>query len=576
MSDFKSLYKIKIGLQHISSKLDELEKDFHNLFAMLNLNNAGVNVGHTLAFSQGRQLIEQHFKHPGVNDPRPAHDSVAFVCEHSAFVSITDLAVDDYSLLPTKVNGPAPTLVNLSADNQFELVAFKLVDVTQTHAAFRRTTTINDNGTALSAPVNAANTFGSVENKLYYQIPAAVAGQNPPQFLRATNSLRDQLRDNDPSLNPPVPAAVAAAPGQIPPAPLVPNQHNALEQLVQGQQKLTMRKVTMYQRYSTLEKIFSTPGKFQSSLLNLMFGLPGGQAPSAAFFSGYNFSRTLRELWADYSQHLPERSVTISESDLEELLLLHFNSPAGVSFAQLATPQDLPLTFLNIQAFMTRVGDTFSVVYGPDLPMAISATVDQLVQMHQLKDVLTLTPTDILRLIERKLAVIDRDPRFVVTPPPQPPQPPNGRSVLENLTDYLSFTPQDTALVRLQNSRLASEQDNAADPQSVKRKRTSAHAAAAASAPTTRAKAAAGGTSAPAQQVSLTAWHDKLRVDCPALAGVKKLPCLYFLANKAPCFQLAACQKATQKVTHNVPQLVKDNDAAIQKWLLEDPLGRFK
>ena len=161
----------------------------------------------------------------------------------------------------------------------------------------------------------------------------------------------------------------------------------------------------------------------------------------------------------------------------------------------------------------------------------------------------------------------------------------NPAIIEPNLAVALKFDQHHDEVVRITNAKiLASQAANAAaiaanalvhpsgtasasNPRSTIAKRKTIAGPAASQAPmalTTRA----GSTQA------IKAWRAKLDSDNPLLVGVD-LPCLYWLANIAPCLRHATCQKSAHKQPHVVSPVITAHKAKILAWVKTDPLSRF-
>ena len=511
------------------------------------------------------------------------HDSMRFILANSQYTPVNQIPQGAYVLLPNRVDGPVPTVDNLIAEGHFAFVAFRVENVTANHLTLAKRMVFEDDASAATAQATAQATYGNLN--IYFPIVPQNNGEEQ-MFLRAILALNDVLIQQDPHLQPPQPPQQPIH-QQLP----APPGAGIMEQLVQGhaqiaqgqanqlaESKKTVAKCALYNRLEQLTRVFDE-GKAELTKSRLMFALPAGQEPSAGYISAHEFIRVFRQKSADFAMDIPNRQLAITDAKLEHLVFLLFDPIHNCSLLDFAVPMELPLFFQNLRPFLERISEFFTLVFGPALPMAIIEAARQLIEFHETLMVPTLIPLDVVKLLDSRIFRIDQDERFDIN------RPPNGRSLAQNLNDYFRFTHNDAEIIRRINARAAaaaSELDSAAAPTKKQRRQrndtgagasstSAATAASTSAAPMTRAKSAA---QAAAEKIALKNWHDELRTSVPQLAGVA-LPCLHFLANKAPCHNQPICKKLNNTKTHNVPPLVTTHMAAVREWLKRDPLGRF-
>ena len=530
----------------------------------MNLQGANAQLVHQNNIAIARQRLQQHLVLP--QDP-PIHDTIGFVCANSQFVDINDITLNTYAIFPTTTAGVEPTIVNLCAPNNAQLMVARVVSISLNAIGFKQVTQLEDDASALTAGVNTILTFGPKHTILYHPIPNPLPVEHLPRFLVATNALYDRIRSFDPDFQP---VALAAPIQPAPPGPMINDQ---LLQVLQGhnnaqhERQKTVGKVAAYERFTRLANLMPE-GRFLTSSNTLMFAKPDDQAPSAAFFSSAKVIQMYREFFFDYAQHMAKRTITITDMKLESFILLNF-SGERVSFTDFTTPEDLPLTFTSMIAVVNRVCDLIAITFGAPLARALLESAEKIKSFHDLNDVTGLLPSDVLNILGRHLYLIDREPAFDIDLPR------NDRSLADNLLSYFTFRPTDSQIQRLLNSRIASDRDAASKPaastvvaQANKRRKVVKQPTS--TQPTTvvtRSKTTY-------DKVVMDNWRAQLNTTVPALAGVK-LGCLYFIANKPPCLRNATCQKGTFKQDHVVNALISANSAAILAWLATDPMGRF-
>ena len=524
----------------------------------LNLDNLVADAAHQDNVSTAITRMAASFAKP---DPLPPAQGLSFVCQNSEYRAVANVAPGDYVLLPTLVNGPPPTVAQLTID--FQLVILRVMAASAAYLTLLRITLLESNASAATAGANALATYGTNNTTLYYTIPPAVDGAAGPQLLVAIMSLRDQIRNNDPHAAPPLAPAMAIQPA----VPAVPGGPNMVQQLVDGQHnmlmasKITVPKQLAWDRLQRLERTF-TAGRFNITLLKFMFGLPEGQPPSAGYFHYVHFTQAFKKIFFDLAAHLPALTVTISDTKLEQLTLLLLSSTT-VQFSDFAMPSEIPISWHNIKTIINRVCDLLAIVFGADLPMAILNATEQLINLNTYRDAPGLTTADVFKLLERRLFLLDCAPGLDISLPP------GDKTLPEKLSAYLNFLSTDTDLKRLiysHDSEIDSSQPKAVQ-QAPKRQRQTKQAAPV-SAPVTRSA-----TLSDKNKADLKEWFMKLYNAIPVLEG--KLPCLYFFTNKAPCFKHATCQKHTHKVPHTKDPVLDIHKDAIMAWLKLDPLGRF-
>ena len=504
----------------------------------------------------GQSRLDTNFVKP--NAPL-LHQELTFLCLFANFVNVSALAVGQYFLLPTTIVGNVPSIANLSVAGAFGFAVFRVSQITPTHIGASRFTTLENNQSAATASLNATATYGPPNNMLFYAIPAAVAGANEPRFLVAEAALEFQLRNLDPA-NAPAAAAPIIPPAGAAIAPHDPAQVQALQQVLQGQQnqaaanRETPAKILIWQRLLANKNIFSA-GQYNLIINLCSINLPAGQPPTLGYFAWFPLIQIFRAKFFEFASYQLDRTVTISDGLLERLFLLDFQDDK-CTFLNLATPSDLPITFQNIKSFMNRVGTLISIVYGPELGMAIINAIEKLVDLHDLKYVVGLTPLDCIHLVEQQLFQLDKHFLFTTVVGQNPAM------LAANLASALEFTHTNPQIIRMINARATSAVNN-------KRKGDAdVPPEPAPAAPNTRSATLA------VNSQLLRDWRDDLDAANPALAGVN-LPCLYSLANIAPCFKHAQCQKATYQTTHVVDAVVTAHKSKILAWLKTDPLGRF-
>ena len=495
----------------------------------------------------------------------PLSPSTAFVCQNVAYVAAAALVVGNFVLLSSRVvGGVDPTVANLNIDGNFELASARITAIAADHITLQHSSTLMNDASSATADTNALNTYGARGVNIYHQLAAAPADGGPgPQFLVARLALHDVLQNLVPVLPPAIPLAAPL------PAPPVPQDNVALQILANS--KITPLKATQTQRLHQLAGLLPA-GRFPPFILSFMFNLPDGQEPTAGYISFHDGIKTLRDFLYHYAQFNVSRTLTISDTKLTQFLLLNF-IPSEFSLIDLATPSDLPLSFLNIDEFVNRVCEMLAIFYDPPLPMAILESVKRLVNFKRLLDCPNLTPNDVLELINRKIYLIEKSPLFDVNQP-------NGLDLETRLRDYFFINYNDKELKRLEHARNAAAAERDAvvanskppnpnpNPNPNKRSRkTSAPALVSSTAPSTRSQTVK-------DKENLLKWHAQLITTVPALANIP-LPCLYWLSNKAPCLQNAVCQKITIKKPHVISPIVQTHMAAILAWLKLDPLGRF-
>jgi hypothetical protein len=341
-----------------------------------------------------------------------------------------------------------------------------------------------------------------------------------------------------------------------------------------------------FRRFTQNARLFSSAGQYANSLLACSFNLGEGQAPSAASFKPHLVFEAIRSKFHAHANNIPARTVTISDTKILKFILLDFSAHEVVSFADFATPSDLPLTWSNVRTVVARVCDNLAMVFGPDLPMAIMASLHQLCEIKDL-DTPHLSLQVALRVLENRLFVANKNPLFATSIPD------DGQPLAPKLEAYLRFHHDDLDL------RRAGQQDAlpmvvvvpAQSGAAVNNKRKyngpvpplvpGKH-------PVMSLRSAAGGgggggansmvlsPNAKHLDAQATAWHRDFMATHPSLKG--KLPCLYWLANKGHCANLAAGTPCNN--THNSKPHVNGPEVQalmneITVWLAKDPRKRF-
>ena len=512
--------------------------------------------------------IDTNFEHP---NPLPPHESLAFAINYSTFQTADVMQNGALILVTSTANGPIPNVVNLSLPGQFQLVVLKVTSIGVGTITLIRSVALSDNASAVSADANADATYGPLGSRIYFRLPQA-DGAAAPRFLVANESLVDLVLNQDPDV---VPIPLVPVAPAIPVAAAPPPNDGIIQQIVNNQNNLlaesrnAVAKNKSYERFLALERLLPA-GRHPIFLESLMFGRPDGQPSCSGYLSTSKLNSLLRDRFFDHSNFLARRTVTITDAKLESLLKLEF-APTTLRFEDLATPSDLPITIDNIKSFMQRICEHIAVIFGAPLAHAILRSIDQLVEFIELSDMPGLTVPDILVVTERKLFLAPKFPPFDITIAP------NGLSLEQNLRDLFHCDRNDSGLWRMINSRAQDVQNLSAaatNPNNPRqnRKRGSATVvptqALLPAAPQTRA------TKAASDKIALTAWHAELTTNIPALVNIP-LPCLYWLANVAPCNQSTTCNKQTHKKPHVLPPVMQPHKAAILTWLKKDPLGRF-
>ena len=545
---------------------------------VINLGNAGAQAAYHANIGQGRTRFETNFVKPNV---APNHNELAYACLIGNFVNLTALVVGKYFLLPTTINGPVPTIDNLSQPAGFELAVFKVVDITATHVAVVRISTLENNGSTATASINATATYGPINTRLYYSIPVAAPVVAPalppaePRFYVAEAALEFNIQQSDLANAP-----AALAPIVPPAAPIAPqSQGLVLQQVLQNQAAATRENPTnlaIYRRLQALGNTFS-PGQFLNILNLCMQNLPNGQPPSAGYVTLAPLVINMRNQFFRFAAYQVDRTVTVTDAVLAKILLLEFRDINDTcSFLALATPSDLPITYNNIKTFMGRICEYLSPVFGADLAYAIIHAVDKLVDLKGTNLVIGLTAEDCIHLIEHQLYQLDSHFLFTTTVVQNPGM------LAPNLAIALHFDHNHPEILRLLNAKiLARDAAVAAIPYPAPNPRPNPRVA--------KRKAGggqAGGGPTPASTLvtqvntratmtkSLKDWRAVLDTANPALLGTD-LPCFYSLSNIAPCLNHATCQKLTRKQSHVVSTVVAAHKAKILAWLKTDPLGRF-
>ena len=544
---------------------------------VLNLGNALVQAAYHQNVGIGQTRFDQNFVKPAA---APNHQSIAYACLFGNFANLTALLVGKFFLLPTTINGPLPTIQNLSQPGAFELSVFKVVDISPTHVAVVRISTMEDNDSAATASINANATYGPLGTRLYYAIPAVEPVVAPavapaePRFFVAEAALEFNLQQLDLANAPAIPAPMVPPAGAVAPQ----NQALVLQQVLQNAAaagRENTGNLALWRRLKELENVFA-PGQFNIIINTCMQNLPNGQPPSAGYVTLAPLITNVRNQFFTYAAYQPDLTVTVTDAVLGKILLLEFRDTNDAhSFLALGTPSDSPITFDNLKTFMGRICDFLAPIFGANLPYAIDQAVDELVKLKRTNMVIGLSATDCIHLIEHQLYQLNT--HFLFTPTVVQ----NPAMLASNLAIALHFDQNHPEITRILNAKtLAKEAAAAANalviqnpilnpnpkPRGSKRKAggTPVLAPALVLQPTTRA----------ASTAALKAWRVKLDTANPLLAGVD-LPCLYWFSNTAPCLHNAACQKSTYKQSHVATAVVTSHKAKILAWLKSDPLGRF-
>ena len=533
-----------------------------------------------------RTRLAANFQHP---NPLPAnHQALAYMCQFTTILVVSQLVVGNYVILEASPNGPPPTIANILMVGNFQFATFKVIAVSPAAITLRRVGLINDDHSAGVVAQNALASYGPIQTDLFFNIPPPPADGEPAppiNWLVAIQALHNDLQNLEQPI--PIPGApILGAPAV--PAPLN-QQDQFLQQLVQGQANLaaaskeTPLRSMQFLRLKSLAHVFSPavplPGKFATVLDLLQIGRPAGQPPSAAYLSFTPMMPTIRRTFFDYAAHLTARTVNISDTKLGNAILLWFDPSKETSIMDFATPNDIPLTFTNIIPFVTRVCDIFAIVFGEALPMAIISFITTLVDMHDKLDVPDLVPSDCITLIEQKLYLIDEFPPFNAAVQFQ-----GDLSV--HLTTYFAINNHDREMTRMINARKQEAQQQILPTDGTKRGVKRQNTPTNLTVPNTRSRSTAAGKTGVAPAASpaaptvttkqLTDWYKELFTKVPSLEN-EELPCLHWLANKPPCLQHPACKKSKKKHQgpHTLEPHIVPHVAVLKTWLQTDPLGRF-
>ena len=542
---------------------------------VLNLGNALAQVAYHQNVNLGQSRFDQNFVKPNV---APLQNELAYACLFGNFVILSALVVGQFFLLPTTINGPPPTIENLSQPGMFQLAVFKVAEITATHIGVVRISTFENDLSAATASINAAATYGPPHTRLFYTIPGNfIVNENEPRFFVAEAALAFNFQQLDPANAPAMAAPIVPQLGA--PIPQL-NPVLQLQQVIQGQQAATKENTTnlaIWKRLHSLQNTFS-PGQFLTIIHLCMMNLPGGQPPSAGYLNLAPLIANFRNQLFNYASYQADRTVVVTDTYLSNLIQLNFSDiHNSASFIHLATPAEIPITYNNIKSFMGRMADHISPIYGVDLAFAVVQAIDNLVSLKERNLVIGLSPQDCINLVERQLFQIDHHFLFTTDVVQNPAM------LAPNLAVALKFDQHHDEVVRITNAKLiASHAANAAalaayalvpppgsasSPRSRIAKRKTITGSAPSQPPlalTTRA----------GSSQALRAWRAKLDTDNPLLAGID-LPCLYWLSNIAPCLRHVTCQKSSHKQPHVVSPVITAHKAKILAWLKTDPLGRF-
>ena len=526
--------------------------------AAINLAGAAIQMAFQKNLSDGITAMFTFFKH---TDPIPdGHDTLPSLALYSEFKGLDEIQEGEFLFVPPVANGPNPTVANLANPNRFQLVSMRVKAIGNAYITAERSVPLTNNDSAATADANALATYGALHNKLYFPIPAVVEGIPQVKVLVATQVLNDMLIGADPF--------IPQAPAVLPQPPAPPGPIDNIAQLLQANQNMfasskeTPSKSLMYQRLSNLARILPE-GRFSILLKSLMFNLPVGQPVSAGYISLHVPIKMIRDFMYQWSQHLPSRTVELSDAKLHGFIFLNF-SEGGSSLADFATPSDKPITFHNIESFVQRICDILAIFWDIPLPAAILHGLRQLMHLHNMNDCPDLLPHDLLELLGRKLLTIDRDPAFDTS------MAPNGLDLTSNLNTFFSFVYDDQDIRRLQfkNKSVATSGIDS-NPNPRKRGSVASSLIVPLAAPNTRANARSA-----QDKFALAKWHAELTTAVPALLNVP-LPCLYWLTNRIPCLNNPVCQKTAMQKPHVITPVVQTHMADILAWLKNDPLGRF-
>ena len=532
--------------------------------AAINLAGAAIQMAFQKHLSDGITAMLNFFKH---TDPIPdGHDTLPSQALYSVFKGLDEIQEGEFLFVPPVANGPDPTVANLAGPNQFQLVSMRVKAIGNAYITAERSVPLTNNDSAATADANALATYGALHNKLYFPIPAVVEGIPQVKVLVATQVLW-QLMAADPF--------IPQAPAVLPQPPAPPGPIDNIAQLLQANQNMfasskeTPSKSLMYQRLSNLARILPE-GRFSILLKSLMFNLPVGQPVSAGYISLHVPIKMLRDFMYNWSQHLPSRTVELSDTKLHAFIFLNF-SEGGSGLADFATPSDKPITFHNIESFVQRICDMLAIFWDIPLPAAVLHGLRQLIHLHNMNDCPDLLPHDLLELLGRKLLTIDRDPAFDTSIAP------NGLDFTSNLNTFFSFAYDDQDIRRLQfkNKSIAPSGIDS-NPKPAKLPKSPHNTKSGAGSSTTLVPTGTGVSTRAdaAKKAILLAWYAELTTSVPALVNVT-LPCLYWLSNVAPCLKSGVCLKTYNKKPHVITPIVKANMQAILVWLKKDPLGRF-
>ena len=506
-----------------------------------------------------RDSMSENFVEDSVINPTTAQ--VSYLLQNTHLRDSNDLVQGSFVVLPTAPTSVAANAV-LGAGQDFQVAIFRVSSILDNTIEFRRVQCFSSDTVTLSAEQNATASYGMVNRPLFVEfLPVNPDPNAPPpaQWIVAKLLFQSALH-------------AAHQPQQAVPQPilphLLPGQDQSIVQQIGLQQSAqlsasreTTANVLAMARFQSFQRVFR-PGMYQTSIRELMVGLPAGQPPNAGHFKTDRVVARLKNGFYNYAQGTTALKVTITDTKLSAFVLLDFSN--GLSLTDLATPDDKPITYQNVGSLVGRICESIASIYGTPLVVAISLATTSLCNIRSL-DCRDLLGSDILELLERRLHTLPDNPLFSES---------SDVPLDARLSTHFAFDRHQVDVSRMIDRVCLRRLASPSAPAGAKRQDTTHSQKSPSKALKTSAGSSPGSPSQTVPQADMSAWYSELYSAHPELEG-QPLPCFHWLAKKAPCKDQTKCQKRRSTALHSTSGPAVAAKADITAWLLKDPLKRF-